>query len=54
YCIGTHLARMTIQLQFEAIADHMPDLLPLSRPDRLRSGWLNAIKHWRVDYRTRR
>ncbi|MCV7314475.1 cytochrome P450 [Mycolicibacillus parakoreensis] len=50
YCIGTHLARMTIQLQFEAIADHMPDLLPLSRPDRLRSGWLNAIKHWQVDY----
>ncbi|MCV7317507.1 cytochrome P450 [Mycolicibacillus parakoreensis] len=54
YCIGTHLARMTIQLQFEAIADHMPDLLPLSRPDRLRSGWLNGIKHWQVDYRTRR
>ncbi|MGV0635426.1 cytochrome P450 [Mycolicibacillus trivialis] len=50
YCIGTHLARMTIQLQFEAIADHMPGLLPLAKPDRLRSGWLNAIKHWQVDY----
>ncbi|OBJ68772.1 cytochrome P450 [Mycobacterium sp. 1274756.6] len=50
YCIGTHLARMTIQLQFEAIADHMPDLLPLAKPERLRSGWLNAIKHWQVDY----
>jgi cholest-4-en-3-one 26-monooxygenase len=50
YCIGTHLARMTIHLQFSAIADHMPDLLPLAKPERLRSGWLNGIKHWQVDY----
>ncbi|CAM3072183.1 Steroid C26-monooxygenase [Mycobacterium intermedium] len=35
---------------FGAIADHMPDLVPLSAPDRLRSGWLNGIKHWQVDY----
>jgi cholest-4-en-3-one 26-monooxygenase len=51
YCIGTHLARMTIQLQFSAIADHMPDLLPLAKPERLRSGWLNGIKHWQTDYK---
>jgi cholest-4-en-3-one 26-monooxygenase len=50
YCIGTHLARMTIQLQFAAIADHMPDVLPLAKPERLRSGWLNGIKHWQADY----
>lgn len=50
YCIGTNLARMTIDLMFNAIADAMPDLTPLNDPERLRSGWLNGIKHWQVDY----
>jgi cholest-4-en-3-one 26-monooxygenase len=50
YCIGANLARMTINLIFSAVADHMPDLQPLSAPERLRSGWLNGIKHWQVDY----
>lgn len=50
YCIGANLARMTLNLMFGAIADHLPDLVPLSAPDRLRSGWLNGIKHWQVDY----
>jgi cholest-4-en-3-one 26-monooxygenase len=50
YCIGANLARMTIDLMFNAIADHMPDLSPLAKPERLRSGWLNGIKHWQVDY----
>ncbi|MFN8225456.1 MAG: cytochrome P450 [Mycobacterium sp.] len=51
YCVGANLARMTIDLMFNAIADHMPDLTSVGRPDRLRSGWLNGIKHWQVDYR---
>ena len=50
YCIGANLARMTIELMFNAIADHMPDLTSVGTPDRLRSGWLNGIKHWQVDY----
>jgi cholest-4-en-3-one 26-monooxygenase len=50
YCIGANLARMTIDLMFNAIADEMPDLTPLAKPERLRSGWLNGIKHWQVDY----
>ncbi|MCF6389235.1 cytochrome P450 [Mycobacterium sp. MBM] len=50
YCIGANLARMTIDLMFNAIADAMPDLTPLEKPQRLRSGWLNGIKHWQVDY----
>jgi cholest-4-en-3-one 26-monooxygenase len=50
YCIGANLARMTIDLMFNAIADAMPDLTPLGKPDRLRSGWLNGVKHWNVDY----
>jgi cholest-4-en-3-one 26-monooxygenase len=50
YCIGANLARMTINLIFNAVADYMPDLKPISAPERLRSGWLNGIKHWQVDY----
>lgn len=50
YCIGANLARMTINLIFNAVADHMPNLTPIGEPERLRSGWLNGIKHWQVDY----
>jgi cholest-4-en-3-one 26-monooxygenase len=50
FCIGAHLARMTIDLMFNAIADHMPDLTGISAPERLRSGWVNGVKHWQVDY----
>jgi cholest-4-en-3-one 26-monooxygenase len=50
YCVGANLARMTINLMFDALADAMPDLKSLAEPERLRSGWLNGIKHWRVDY----
>ncbi|KWX19940.1 MULTISPECIES: cytochrome P450 [Mycolicibacterium] len=50
YCIGANLARMTINLIFNAVADHMPDLKPIGQPERLKSGWLNGIKHWQVDY----
>jgi cholest-4-en-3-one 26-monooxygenase len=35
---------------FNAIADQMPDLTSAGTPERLRSGWLNGIKHWQVDY----
>jgi cholest-4-en-3-one 26-monooxygenase len=50
YCIGANLARMTIDLMFNAIADAVPDITSLAQPERLRSGWLNGIKHWQVDY----
>ncbi|MDH6247320.1 cytochrome P450 [Mycobacterium sp. OTB74] len=50
YCIGANLARMTIDLIFNAIADQMPNIRSLAAPERLRSGWLNGIKHWQVDY----
>jgi cholest-4-en-3-one 26-monooxygenase len=50
YCIGANLARMTINLIFNAVADHMPELKQIGEPERLMSGWLNGIKHWQVDY----
>ncbi|MCV7300773.1 cytochrome P450 [Mycobacterium barrassiae] len=51
YCVGANLARMTVDLMFNAIADHIPDLKPISAPQRLRSSFINGIKHWQVDYR---
>jgi cholest-4-en-3-one 26-monooxygenase len=50
YCVGANLARMTITLMFDAIADQIPDIHAVAPPERLRSGWLNGIKHWQVDY----
>jgi cholest-4-en-3-one 26-monooxygenase len=50
YCVGANLARMTVDLMFNAIADHVPDIESVAEPERLRSGWLNGIKHWQVNY----
>src|SRR5215218_10670456 len=51
YCVGANLARMTVDLMFNAIADHIPDLTPVAAPERLRSSMINGIKHWQVEYR---
>ena len=50
FCVGANLARVEIDLMFNAIADHLPDITQLSEPTRLRSGWLNALKDFQVDY----
>ncbi|MBF6340763.1 cytochrome P450 [Nocardia abscessus] len=50
YCVGANLARLEIDLMFNAIAEVMPGLRQVSDPVRLRSGWINGIKSWRVRY----
>jgi len=50
YCIGASLAKMEIDLMFNAIADHLPDIGALGPPRRLRSAWLNGIKALPVRY----
>lgn len=50
YCIGASLARLEIDLIFNAIADHMPNISQVGKPRRLRSPWLNGIKEYQVNY----
>ncbi|WP_306364333.1 cytochrome P450 [Nocardia sp. CC227C] len=50
FCVGANLARLEIDLMFNAIADAMPNLSEVAAPQRLRSGWINGIKHWPVRY----
>jgi cholest-4-en-3-one 26-monooxygenase len=51
YCLGASLAKLEIELIFNAIADAMPDIHAAGRPERLASGWLNGIKKCPVAYR---
>ncbi|MGJ3507990.1 cytochrome P450 [Enemella sp. A6] len=52
YCIGANLARLQVELMFNAIADVMPDITLLGDPVRVRSGWLNSLKSFEVSYGT--
>jgi len=51
YCLGANLARMEIRLIFEAIADIIPDIAKLGEPQRTRSGLINSLKSFQVQYR---
>ena len=50
FCLGASLARLEIELIFNAIADRMPRIRLAGDPVRLRSGWLNGIKKLPVSY----
>ncbi|MGW4351754.1 cytochrome P450 [Nocardia sp. NPDC004582] len=50
FCVGANLARLEIDLMFNAIADAMPNIREVAPPQRLRHGWINGIKHWQVSY----
>ena len=50
YCIGANLARLEIELIFNALADAHARHHPVGEPRRLRHGWINGIKHLPVSY----
>ena len=50
YCIGANLARLEVEIMFNAIADKLPDIQRIKEPRRLRSAWINGIKELQVRY----
>jgi len=51
YCLGASLAKLEIELIFNAVADAMPGIAKTGAPVRLRSGWINGLKSLPVSYR---
>ncbi|MDD7967228.1 cytochrome P450 [Actinomycetospora lemnae] len=45
FCLGAHLARREIAVAFRELFAGMPDLRVVGEPDRLRSIFVNGIKH---------
>ena len=50
YCIGANLSRLELKVMFDVLADELADVTLAGPPQRLRSSWLNGIKHLPVDY----
>jgi cholest-4-en-3-one 26-monooxygenase len=50
FCLGANLARVELDLVFNAIADTVPDIRLAGAPRRLRSAWLNGVKELPVQY----
>jgi cytochrome P450 len=45
FCLGAHLARREITVMFSELLRRLPDIHATTEPDRLRSGFINGIKH---------
>jgi cytochrome P450 len=45
FCLGAHLARQEITVMFRQLFERLPDIAASGEPDRLRSSFINGIKH---------
>jgi cholest-4-en-3-one 26-monooxygenase len=45
FCLGAHLARLELRVLFSTLLDRAPDITVTGTPRRLRSAFVNAIKH---------
>jgi cytochrome P450 len=45
FCLGAHLARQEIDVMFRQLFERLPDIASVGEPDRLRSSFINGIKH---------
>jgi methyl-branched lipid omega-hydroxylase len=45
FCLGAHLARREITVMFRELFQKLPDIRATAAPDRLRSNFINGIKH---------
>jgi cytochrome P450 len=45
FCLGAHLARREVGVMFRELLRRLPDIRAVGEPARLRSGFINGIKH---------
>jgi cytochrome P450 len=53
FCLGAHLARREITVLFRELWRRMPDVEATGEPERLRSNFINGIKHLRATWTPR-
>ena len=49
FCLGAHLALREIDVMFRELFRLVPGIRSTSEPDRLRSNFINGIKHLEFD-----
>jgi cytochrome P450 len=50
FCLGAHLARREITVMYRELFKRLPDLHTVGEPDRLRSNFIDGIKHLPVEF----
>ena len=50
FCLGRHLAALELRVLLQTLAERMPDIRPDGEVSRLRSNFLNGIKHMPVRF----
>jgi cholest-4-en-3-one 26-monooxygenase len=50
FCLGSNLARLEIKAIFDELTRRLPDIAPVDSPARLRSNFINGIKHLPVKW----
>jgi cytochrome P450 len=50
FCLGAHLARREITVVFRELFRRLPDIHSVGEPERLRSNFINGIKHLRAEF----
>jgi cytochrome P450 len=52
FCLGAHLARREISVMFRELLTRIPDVRATAEPTRLRSAFINGIKHLPITFGT--
>jgi cytochrome P450 len=50
FCLGAHLARREISVMFSELLRRVPDIHSVGEPARLRSSFINGIKHEQAEF----
>jgi cytochrome P450 len=50
FCLGAHLARREISVMFSELLRRVPDIRAVGEPERLRSSFINGLKHVRAEF----